>query len=79
MTNPTDLALSDGDRNLMAAILMKEDEELSPERLKAQLRLFAASNCAASWNRCRGICRDAGSIPVACRICYRKSYGSSGC
>src|SRR5438067_896816 len=38
MTNPTDLALSDGDRNLMAAILMKEDEELSPERLEGAVK-----------------------------------------
>jgi len=38
MTNPTDLALSDGDRNLMAAILMKEDEELTPERLEGAVR-----------------------------------------
>src|SRR5437016_267697 len=37
-TNPTDLALSDGDRNLMAAILMKEDEELSPERLEGAVK-----------------------------------------
>src|SRR6266699_1705921 len=38
MTNPTDLSLSDGDRNLMAAILMKEDEELSPERLEGAVK-----------------------------------------
>ena len=38
MTNPTDLSLSDGDRNLMAAILMKEDEELTPERLEGAVR-----------------------------------------
>jgi len=38
MTNPTDLPLSDGDRNLMAAILMKEDEELTPERLEGAVR-----------------------------------------
>src|SRR5437588_2166028 len=38
MTNPMDLPLSDGDRNLMAAILMKEDEELTPERLEGAVR-----------------------------------------
>jgi DNA primase len=38
MTNPTDLPLSDGDRNLIAAILMKEDEELTPERLEGAVR-----------------------------------------
>src|SRR5436190_3256401 len=38
MTNPTDLSLSDGERNLMAAILMKEDEELTPERLEGAVR-----------------------------------------
>jgi len=37
-TNPMDLPLSDGDRNLMAAILMKEDEELTPERLEGAVR-----------------------------------------
>src|SRR5437660_7270574 len=38
MTNPTDLSLSDGERNLMAAILMREDEELTPERLEGAVR-----------------------------------------
>jgi DNA primase len=38
MTNPTDLPLSDGDRNLMAAILMKEDEKLTPERLEGAVQ-----------------------------------------
>src|SRR2546427_307462 len=37
-TNPMDPPLSDGDRNLMAAILMKEDEELTPERLEGAVR-----------------------------------------
>jgi hypothetical protein len=38
---PTDamqLPLSDGDRRLLAAILMKEDEELSPERLEGAVK-----------------------------------------
>ena len=38
ITNPMDLPLSDGERNLMATILMKEDEELSPERLEGAVR-----------------------------------------
>jgi DNA primase len=33
-----DLPLSDGDRNLLAAILMKEDEELTAERLEGAVR-----------------------------------------
>jgi DNA primase len=37
-TNPMDLPLSEGDRNLMAAILMKEDEEFTPERLEGAVR-----------------------------------------
>jgi hypothetical protein len=32
------LALSDADRNLLAAILMKESEELSPEKLEGAVR-----------------------------------------
>lgn len=32
------LALPDGDRSLLAAILMREDEELSPERLEGAVR-----------------------------------------
>jgi DNA primase len=38
MTNPMDLELPDGERNLMASILMKEDEELTPERLEGAVR-----------------------------------------
>src|SRR5437763_8406656 len=38
MTNPTELSLSDGERNLMAAILMNEDEERSPERLEGAVK-----------------------------------------
>jgi DNA primase len=34
----TDLQLSEGDRNLLAAILMKDDEELSAERLEGAVR-----------------------------------------
>jgi DNA primase len=34
----TDLPLPEGDRNLLASILMKDDEELSPERLEGAVR-----------------------------------------
>ena len=36
--DPLSLALGDGDRNLLASILMKEDEELSAERLEGATR-----------------------------------------
>jgi DNA primase len=38
MADPMDLPLADGDRNLLAAILMKEDEALSPERLEGAVK-----------------------------------------
>ena len=34
----TSLALSDTDRSLLAAVLMKENEELSPEKLEGAVR-----------------------------------------
>jgi hypothetical protein len=34
----TDLPLPEGDRNLLASILMKDDEELSAERLEGAVR-----------------------------------------
>jgi DNA primase len=36
--NPLDLELSDSDRSLLAAVLMKEDEELSAERLEGAVK-----------------------------------------
>ena len=36
--NPMDLELSGGDRNLLAQSLMKDDEELTPERLEGAIR-----------------------------------------
>jgi len=36
--NAMSLPLTEGDRRLLAAILMKEDEELSPERLEGAVR-----------------------------------------
>ena len=37
-TEPMDLPLSESDRNLLAAILMKEEEELTPERLEGAVK-----------------------------------------
>jgi len=37
-TDVMDLAISDSDRNLLASILMKDDEELTPERLEGAVR-----------------------------------------
>jgi len=36
--DPLSLSMTDGDRNLLASILMKEDEELTPERLEGATR-----------------------------------------
>ncbi len=54
----TDLPLPDADRNLLASILMKDDEELTagtPGRGGA--RACGASNSGESWSGCRGNCR----------------------
>jgi len=66
-THITDLPLEEGDRNLLASILMKDDEELSAERLEGAVRALRRIQLRRKLERVqrelqstRG--RDAGQI-----------------
>ncbi len=72
----TDLPLPEGDRNLLASILMKDDEELSAERLEGAVRALRRIQLRRSWNGCRENCRSReGGKPARYRPFWRKRCG----
>src|SRR5438552_5714255 len=61
-----DLAISDSDRNLLASILMKDDEELTPERLEGAVRALKRIQLRRKLEHVQHelqACRDPERIP----------------
>ena len=57
-----ELPLSDSDRNLLAAILMKEEEELSPERLEGAVRALRRIQLRRALERVQTELKDTRSL-----------------
>ena len=45
------LACSESERRMLATILLKEDEELTAERLEGAVRALRRFTCAGAWNK----------------------------
>ena len=57
-----ELPLSDSDRNLLAAILMKEEEELSAERLEGAVKALRRIQLRRALERVQRELRDTRSL-----------------